>query len=294
MKKTNMSLLAKLAMFAATLIWGSSFMIVKDVTDSVPVFFLLAVRFITSSVLLAAVFCKSMKKINAQYLWQGAVLGILMFAAYALQTFGITYTTPGKNAFLTAVYCVIVPFLYWAIGKNRPDRFNVVSALMCLAGIGLVSLSSELSVGAGDMLTLGGGVFFALHIVCVAKFSADKDPVTLTAVQFLATGIASLLCCACFEDVSANMFDSGILWQMAYLTFFCTAAALLLQNFGQKYTHPASASLILSLESVFGVIFSIAFGRESLDVKTAVGFAVIFAAIIVSETKLSFIIPKKK
>ena len=281
--------LARAALLAATLIWGSSFIIVKDVVDTVPTCLLLAIRFLSASLILAAVFRKRMRGLNRSYLWQGGVLGLLLFAAYALQTLGITETTPGKNAFLTAVYCVLVPFLYWIVGKKRPDRYNIAAALLCITGIGLVSLTSDFSIGRGDILTLCGGFFYAAHIIAVCRFSDGRDPVLLTVVQFASSGLLALVGTLLFEDRGGIVWNRQLLLGIGYLAVFCTAAALLMQNFGQKYTPPATASILLSLESVFGVAFSVALYGERLTLRIVAGYLLIFCAVLLSETKLAFL-----
>ena len=129
-KFKSKSLLAKLALLGATLIWGSSFIFMKSTAEALPVFFLLFVRFSIACVTLSLIFIKLFKKIDKKYILYGFTAGLCLFCAYTVQTFGIIYTSPGKNAFLTAVYCVIVPFLYWITDKQKPDIFNIVAAFL--------------------------------------------------------------------------------------------------------------------------------------------------------------------
>ena len=144
MSQTNEnSVLAKFAtplIILATIIWGSSFVVMKSSVDVLPTFWLLAIRFSFAALVLAVVFIRRWKVMDRHYLIGGTVMGFCLFVAYAFQTYGLEQTTPGKNAFLTAVYCVIVPFLYWIVAKRRPDKFNVIAALLCIIGIGLVSV----------------------------------------------------------------------------------------------------------------------------------------------------------
>ena len=280
--------LAKAALLVATLIWGSTFIIFKDAMNGLPPLFILAFRYLVATVILSAVFFKKLRLINKTYLWQGAVLGVFLAAAYIFQTYGLQGTTPGKNAFLTAVYCVLVPFVSWAFFGSRPDRFNFLAAATCLAGIGFVSLDGDLSVMPGDWLTLVGGVFFALHIAFVARFNSDKDAVTLTMVQFFTAGVICGAGSLCFETLPSSVPPAA--WtEIIYLAVCGTAVAMLLQNVGQKYVSSSSAAIILSLEALFGVLFSVIFGYENLSVKLVIGFALIFFAIITSETKWKFV-----
>ena len=280
--------LAKAALLVATLIWGSTFIIFKDAMNGLPPLFILAFRYLVATVILSAVFFKKLRLINKTYLWQGAVLGVFLAAAYIFQTYGLQGTTPGKNAFLTAVYCVLVPFVSWAFFGGRPDRFNFLAAATCLAGIGFVSLDGDLSVMPGDWLTLVGGVFFALHIAFVARFNSDKDAVTLTLVQFFTAGVICGAGSLCFETLPSSVPPAA--WtEIIYLAVCGTAVAMLLQNVGQKYVSSSSAAIILSLEALFGVLFSVIFGYENLSVKLVIGFALIFFAIITCETKWKFV-----
>ncbi|NCC87653.1 MAG: DMT family transporter [Clostridia bacterium] len=292
-KNKNKSLLARLALFFATLIWGSSFVIVKNTVEVLPVFFLLAVRFSIAFLVLAIIFAKRLKQIDKKYLWQGGIIGLCIFFAYATQTFGITDTTPGKNAFLTAIYCVIVPFLFWITDKSKPDFFNILAAFLSVLGIGLVSLKSDLSICKGDLLTILGGFFFAAHIVAIKRFSKGHDPVLLTIVQFAYCSIFSLICTLIFE-ARVTQIKPDMIGGILYLSIGCTAIGILLQSVGQKYTTPSAAAIILSLESVFGVLFSILLAGELMSKKLVFGFCMIFISVIISETKLEFLFPKKK
>ena len=284
--------LPKLALFTAALIWGSSFFIVKNAVDVFPPNILLGIRFTIGCLLLALIFCKKLKQITWQYIWQGGILGILLFTAYCTQTIGITDTTPGKNAFLTAAYCVLVPFLFWITERRRPDIYNFSAAFLCLAGIGLVSLDSDFSIRFGDAMTLVGAFFYAAHIIAVARFSKGKDPVLLTIIQFGMSAVCAWVLGLCTESFPPTVTTDAVLG-VAYLAVFATGVALLLQNVGQKYADPTAAAILLSLESVFGVVFSIIFYDETVTLKLGAGFLLIFAAVILSETKLSFLRKKE-
>ncbi|MGN8968209.1 DMT family transporter [Intestinimonas sp. HCP28S3_D6] len=294
-EKTENSVLSKLAsplIVLATIIWGSSFVVMKNSVNVLPTFWLLAIRFSFAAIVLAVVFWKRWKLLDRGYLIGGTVMGLCLFVAYAFQTFGLEQTTSGKNAFFTAVYCVIVPFLYWAIAHRRPDRYNVLAAFLCIAGIALVSVTGEnaTSFNMGDILTLIGGFFFACHIVAVAKYSEGRDIFLLTTLQFASFAIFSWIG-ALFASPAPNpaVFDSNLIFGLAYLVIFASCGALLFQNIGQKYTAPATAAVLLSLEAPFGVFFSILFADERPTPLMFVGFALIFIAVVCSETKFSFL-----
>ena len=280
----------------ATIIWGSSFVVMKNSVDVLPTFWLLAIRFTFSALVLAMVFIKRWKVLDRQYLIGGTVMGFCLFVAYAFQTFGLEQTTSGKNAFFTAVYCVIVPFLYWAIAGRRPDKFNILAAFLCIAGIALVSVtgSNASAFNMGDVLTLIGGFFFAAHIVAVAKYSEGRDIFILTTLQFASFALFSWIGVLVTRPaLTPGVFDQSLIFGLAYLVIFASCGALLFQNIGQKYTAPSTAAVLLSLEAPFGVFFSILFAGERPTPLMFVGFALIFLAVVCSETKFSFLRKKR-
>ncbi len=294
MNEKMMRRLAKPMLFAAAFIWGSSFFIMKDALDALPVQYLLAIRFTAGAVLLGLLCWKKWRIFTPDYLWRGAVIGGFLYLAYSVQTYGLALTTPSKNAFLTAVYCVLVPFLYWAFAGVRPDRYNVIAAVLCVAGVGLVSLTGDLTVNPGDGLTLVSAVFYASHIVAVAKVSAGKDIYLLTVFQFAFSGLYAWIGGAFTETFPAQaLVRPEVVLPLIYLAVMATTAALLFQNVGQVWSDPASASVILSLESVFGVLCSVAFAGDQVSGKMLLGFALIFVAVVCSETKFSFMRGKR-
>lgn len=283
------------ALLSAALIWGLSFVVIKNALDVFPPMLLLAIRFTGAAAILAAVFFRRLKKIEKGLLLNAAAAGACLFLAYASQTIGITDTTPGKNAFLTAIYCVIVPFLFWATGGERPNLWNLLAAALCLAGIGLVSLSEGLTIGMGDGLTILGGFLYAVHIVVLSKRCGGYDASLVTIVQFLSAAVCAWIAAAFTETFPpASAFTWQSAWELSYLTVLASAAAILFQTFGQKHAQPAAASILLSQEAVFGVACSALLYGEELTLRLVLGFAVIFLAVITSETQWSFLRPKKK
>lgn len=266
----------------------------KDTLNDVNLMFLLAFRFTFSAVVLALVFFPRWKNADKSYLWTGAILGVLQFAAYSVQNYGLLDTTPGKNAFLTAIYCIIVPFLYWAIDRRRPTRFNVLAAVLCISGIGFVSWDGGFYLTMGDIMTLASGFLYAAHIVAVAKFSHGRDIFILTVIQFAVTG----LCCWAGVFFTHGLPAAGLpirAWLvLLYLAFAATTLALLFQNIGQKYTAPSEAAVLMSLEAPFGVAFSVIFTEESPTAFMYFGFFLIFTAVLCSETEFSFLRRKSR
>lgn len=280
------SIVYKLMVVAATLIWGSSFVVMKDTLNVIEPSYLIGIRFLITGILLSIIFHKRMKdSLNRRTIVAGIVLGFLIFWAYWFQTVGLAYTTPGKNAFLTATYCVLVPFLYWMVAKRKPTVFNLIAAVICIIGIGLVSLSNDtFSLGFGDGMTLVCGVLFGAHIVATSKYADDLDVMVLTVFQFCVSGILGLMMGAITEapPTDACMTPEFFL-TMAYLIVFCSCIAMGFQNVALAHIHPSQVAILLSLESVFGVIFSIVLYGEVLTIPLFFGFALIFISIIISE-----------
>ena len=304
------SLWGRLALLAAAMIWGSSFFILKNALAEMPVFLLLAIRFSVGFGLLAALFHRRLLRMNRVAVLHGAICGVLLFTAYAAQTFGLRETTPGKNAFLTTVYCVLVPFIASARAilrrrlfvradadgptavlmreYARPSPWNWLAAILCVIGIGLVSLNESLTMNRGDALTLLCGVFYALHVLAVGRYTREEDAVALTIVQFGAAAVCNAVLSLLTEEMPASV-PAGAIAELAYLAVFPTTVAMLLQSVGQSVTPAAPAAILLSLESVFGVLFSVLFAGELVTPRLLCGFALIFVAVIASETHFSFL-----
>lgn len=296
------SFLAKIALLIVAILWGTSLTVVKSAADIFKPNFLLGIRFTIASIILAVIFHKKLFKANKEDIKAGILIGIFLFLAYSSQTLGVTFTTPGRSGFLSASYCVIVPFIYWFTNKVKPDKFNISAAVFCVVGIFFIAMAGEsgsiftssITALYGDGLALLSGILFASHIVSVVKFGDGKDPFILTIMQFATAAVLSWITSFLFENNSSMVLTTRPILEVLYLSVMCTAVALLLQNIGQKYTDPSSASIILGCESIFGVILPVAIGIESLTVKSFIGFVLIFIAILISETKLSFIFDKKK
>lgn len=279
----------KLALMAAALTWGFSFFVAKDVTDAIPVFWLLALRFGIATLVTFAVFGRHLiRNLNAPTIRAGVVLGLCVWGAYAFQTVGLVYTTPGKNAFLTGVYVVLVPFVAWLFRMGRPKIHDLVAAGLCLAGIGFTALSSGFTIGLGDALTLACAIFYALQIVVVGKMGRELDVWALTIWQFLVMTVCSVVIMP-FEPVpSASVWTPSLIWQLLFLGVICSFACLGIMNYALTKIPVTEGSLISSLESPSGVFFSVMAGRETLTARMVFGFCLIFLAMLISNAWDSF------
>ncbi len=287
----------KFMLVAMALIWGYSFLTMKTVLDTVPTFTLLACRFLLSAVIMFIIFRKRIKAhFNREYLGFGVLMGCVIWSAYAAQTLGLVDTTPGKNAFLTGTYCILVPFIALILFRERVTKWHIASALLCLVGVGFVALDN-FSIQMGDLVTLVGAVFFAVDMAVVGHIGRTRDVSVLTSWMFLFVGTFSLAATLAFEPrVPAAQWTPEIIGQLVFLAVVCTTIGLLLQNQALSHVPPATGSLLLSLESPSGVLFSVLMAGEVLTGKLIFGFALIFLSIVLSETHFSFLrkwFPKK-
>ena len=285
------SFLADMSLLIVAIMWGGGFIAVKGALDSVTPFYMMAMRFSISVIIMLFVFRKKVKLITKNELKVGTLVGLLLFLGFAAQTIGMQYTTAGKNAFLTGTNVVIVPFLYWVISKKRPDKYSLISAFLCFVGIGMLTLEGGFRLGLGDSLTLICAVFFAGHIVSVGFFTEKVDAISLVIIQLGAAAVFSIIAALIYEPVPPSL-GSDTIFAIGYLAIFSTMIAFIIQNVAQKYTTSTHAAIILCLESVFGSILSVIVLNEIFTSKMVLGCLTIFVAIITTETKWAFL--KKK
>ena len=216
-------------------------------------------------------------------------MGTLMWGAYGLQTIGLAQTTAGKSAFLTGTYCILVPFASYVLSGEKLTRYNLGAALLCLAGIGLVALDS-VEFNVGDVITLGGAVFFAIQMAVTAKYGRKMDINAITFWMFVGNGVLSLISSLLFEtQAPLSVWTPSFIGVMAFLSVGCTCVALLIQNVGLAHVPASTGSLLLSMESPSGVLFSVLLMGEALTSRLLAGFALIFLSIILSETHFDFL-----
>lgn len=298
---TNLiKILSRLALLTTAVVWGSSLVVLSLVRDAFAPNMVLAIRFGVASIVLSLIFAPRFKHYDKTYLINGSIIGVFLFIAYSAQTIGVVSAggAPGRSGFISASYCVIVPFLAWIFLRERPDIYNISAAVLCITGLFFVFYkdligSANVGITLGDFYALLSGLLFAAHIVSVAKFGKGKDPILITITQFAMATIISIIVTFLFEDNSKMIINTGSILGIGYLAIMCTAIALLFQTIGQSNTPSSTAAIILGLESIFSIIFAVIWAGEVLSVFSVIGFFFIFIAIIVSETKLSFLKKKK-
>lgn len=293
MKINKLNVLGILLLFIATIAWGSSFVILKETISKVPTFYVLAIRFTLSGILMGAICFKKIIKIPLKTIIAGVVLGVILALAYDVQTFGLAKTSPARNAFLTSSYCIMTPFMVWLISKKRPKFYNLLAAFLCLFGIGLVVFSNQTDSGSmliGDLLTLVSAIFYALQIVFIDKYHDNgHDGMQLLVIELLTVGFINIILFLIFDlpqGASVLLLTKEQFIKIMYLMLVCTLFAQFAMIFGQSVTTANQASLILSLEAVFGALFSVILGAERFTIGLVIGFIVIFIAMSINEFHL--------
>lgn len=281
---TKKELFADGLLLLTALIWGSAFAVVKNTLDSFPPAAIIAMRYAIATLLTAVAFRKHLCSMTRGDVARGAMVGLLLAAAYIVQTIGLQFTTAGKNAFLTTVYVLLVPFGCRVLFGQRLRRANYLAAGLMLAGIGLLSLEGEIGgLNVGDALTILCGALFAGHIIAVERCQRETDVYALIVLQFGFAALYALVYALLLERGRPLDFNAGSVGGLLYLAIFSTTIAMSLQNIGQSMAPASHSAILLSLESVFGALFSCLLLGEPMTPKILAGFAVIFAALMVNE-----------
>lgn len=281
---TKREILADSLLLLTALIWGCAFAVVKNALDSFPPGAIIAMRYLIAAVITGILFRRHLKELTRGDVARGALVGLLLFGAYIVQTTGLQYTTAGKNAFLTTVYVLLVPFGCALLFHQKLQKSNLIAAVMMLVGIGLLSLDGQGGgLNPGDILTLICGFLFAGHIIAVEQCQKKTNTYALIVLQFAFCALYAGLYNRIFERGMPLAFTPGSIGGLLYIAVFSSTIGMSLQNIGQSMAPASHAVILLSLESVFGVLFSCLLLGEKVTLQMGVGFAIIFAALLVSE-----------
>lgn len=292
-----------IALLLAAVIWGTSF-VAQDVgMEHVEAFTYNGIRMLMgTAVLLPLILFMQLKKRKsdtrtagekkkdaAVQVKSGVICGLILFCASNLQQFAFNYISEGasgKIGFITALYMLLVPIFGLFIGQKQ--RLIVwLAVVMGCVGAYLLCVDSAMTIGIGEILTLGCAVFFAIHILYIDSVTDKVDGVILSATQFFVVGILSVICMFIFETPRIANINTAIV-PILYSGVMSSGVAYTLQIIGQKHTNPAVASILMCLESVFAVLAGWLILGDSLAVREYIGCAVMFAAIILTN------LPEKK
>lgn len=215
----------------------------------------------------------------------GAWCGLVLGAADTLQQVGISMTTAGKAGFITALYIILVPFMGHFMGHKVP-RIIVICVTLAIAGFYLLCINGDFQVSFGDFLVLCCAVFFALHILVIDHFLLKKaNSIKLSWVQFATAFLFSGTLTVLFEQPDWSALWAAK-WPLLYAGGLSSGVAYTLQIVGQKYTEPTTATLIMSLESVFAALAGWLILGEVMTAKELTGCILVFAAVILAQIPL--------
>ncbi|MBM7865821.1 EamA family transporter [Heliobacterium gestii] len=277
-------LTADLILLSVAAIWGGTFVAVKNAIAIMPPYTFLAIRFLIAGLFLAVVAGRRWRSLTGATIRHGALLGSCLFGGYALQTIGLQYTTSSHAGFITGLSVVLVPLVSWFILKQAPRSGVLAGIVLAVVGLGLLTLTDDLTMNPGDLLVLGCAFCFGLHIFFAGQFTSRHDPMLLSIMQIFAVSIA----CAAFAffsdpPLAADQFQSEVWTALALTAIPATSLAFLAQMYFQKFTTATRTALIFATEPVFALIFGVALAGEALTLRGALGGVLVMAGIVASE-----------
>ena len=263
----------RLILMTAAAVWGLGFVIGKSAIATVGATWFTAIRFLGAGIVLVILLFPHLKRnFCRKTLKAGLIIGVATFMGFWTQFLGLGLTTPSKNAFLSACYCLTVPFIWWVVSRRRPPAKTLIAAAICTVGIGLVSLTEGFSISLGDGVSIASAVLYGAEIVIIGLVMRDNDVLALL-LAFTTQPMPTMTQVATPEFIGA----------MTYVAMLSAAFGAVAQNTAQAHLSPSEAGLLCSLESVFCALFSVVFFGEVLTARMAVGFAFIFAAIVATQ-----------
>lgn len=294
MKKLVKRYIAESGLLLIGILWGMGFVTVKiGLNAGMNTFYLMWLRFLGSFVLLSILFRKKIKKVSKDDLKAGVILGIIQYFGYVFQTYGAANTTVGKNAFFTAINVIIVPYIFWILNKKRPDIFSFSASIICMIGVGIMSLDGNLSfthLNKGDVMTIISAFFFALQVAYTGYFGRKVHPMNLVLLQMLVGGLlfaGTQFATSGLREVIP--LHGETLMAIIYLVVFSTAIPMMLQIYCQRLTTATKASILMSTESMFAPVFAFFILGEMMTLRVALGAIFILFSVVVSETKLGLV-----
>lgn len=277
---------ADLALAGMALIWGATFVLVKNaLTDVSPTLFL-AMRFTIAALVLGAVLRPRKMQWSRRALHGALVVGLFLCAGYVLQTAGLLFTTPAKSGFLTGLYIPLVPLFAGLVYRSVPQTSEWIGALVAAVGLVLLTWPGEVAkLNRGDILTTGCAAAFGFHLMAIDHYTKRED------YRLIAMGQIAVAAAACWffaPVLDAPVFvrwSVPVMAALAVTSLFATALAFLLMTWAQQYTSPTRAAVILALEPVFAWMASFMWAGERLSTRAASGAALILAGILLAELK---------
>ncbi len=268
-----------------TVLWGTTFIITKNLTKSIPIFLYLGLRYFIAFLVFLP-FLYQLKTINKKLIIGGVFTGTLYFFSIVFQTFGIQTTTAGKAGFITGLSTIMVPFLTWIIRKKKVSYRIWFAVVLSLIGMAFLLLENESGVILGDLLVLGCALFCALFIIFNDDFVSLVNIYLYSLIQLITLAILCFGSSFLFlENYNLLSTDLNFWLIMLYMGFGTTSLTFLFQNWGQKYQDPSVTAIIFTLEPVFAAFFGFLLGNEILTLFNWIGMSLIFGAILITVLK---------
>ncbi|WP_235530030.1 DMT family transporter [Nocardioides sp. Root151] len=288
MNETRTARLATVVLLAMTAMWGSTFFLIKDLSERISALDFLAVRFPIATVALLLIFPKALGRLSAQSRRQAVVLGVLYAGAQVLQTVGLAHTAASVSGFITGLYVVCTPLLAAVLLRTRIGRLTWVAVAMAIGGIALLTLQpGGLAFGYGEGITLIAALIYALHIVGLGAWSNADEAMGMAIVQL------AVISAVCFLGAVPNgitLPDNGRDWlSIVYMALGAGAFAMAGQTWAQAHLPPTRSAIIMSMEPVFAAVFAVLAGGEHLTARLLSGGLLVFAAMLVVE-----LMPRRK
>ena len=260
--------------------WGSTFFLIKDVVDRMPVTDFLAVRFVVAALVLVLLAPRSVARLSARARRQGVVLGAVYGIGQVLQTIGLQHTAASVSGFITGMYVVFTPLLAAVVLRQRVGRAAWVAVVLATVGLGVLSVQG-FALGPGEALTLLSALCYAGHIIGLGAWSRSRDALGLAVVQ-MATVAA--LCSLAAVPGGITLPPDGQAWfGVIYTALGAGALALVLQTWAQAQLPPTRAAVIMTMEPVFAGLFAVLLGGESVTVRLTLGGALVLSAMYLVE-----------
>ena len=282
---------ADLLLAACALIWGATFVVVKEALSDASVFVFLSLRFVLAGAVLAVMHHRELRKLHAGGVRAGALIGCLMFAGYAFQTVGLTMTTPSKSAFITGFFVVLVPLFLAGFGRRRISPWIWAGVFSAVAGLYFLSVPSSgfSELNLGDVLTLFCAALYALHIIAIGHYASRYSSGVLVSLQVAATALLSVaavpLSALTGYEAPRAVWTPGLIWAVLGTGVLATVVTFSAQVWAQQYAAPSHVALLLTLEPVFAGVTSFVFLGERMGARGLAGAALILAGILVAELR---------
>ena len=274
----NKKIIAQISLLVVALIWGSTFIVVKNAIDLVtfPPFIFAAIRF--SLAALCVIFLVDLKLIKENFIGP-SLCGVMLFIGYGFQNYGLEATTPTNSAFITSISVLMVPIILYLLNFESISLRIWISVILAFIGIQLISPDG---FNIGDKLTFGCALSFAVHIIMQDRLNKDRI-INFFVIQSLVTAFLSFLASLIIEDITKVVFSNEAIIAILITGILGTTFALLVMIWAQKILSASETAIMLAVEPVFAALFSVYLGYEVLGLLSYIGGVIVFFSIIFCE-----------